>query len=109
MCFDKNAVAFSRGQTQLLHDVVDEIPDSGRGRNLRCLEGQEKDQRSEGGGVPLLLRRVFIPLPYRLGIVLCAGSGCCSAGWRSPPLGVVGVSWAPAFTKHSKTLSRKER
>lgn len=45
MCFDKNAVTFSRGQTQLLDNVLDEIPDSGSWRHLKYLKGQEKNRR----------------------------------------------------------------
>lgn len=42
MCFDKNAVAFRWGQTQLLGNVVDEVLDSGRWRHLKYLQGREK-------------------------------------------------------------------
>lgn len=42
MCFDKNAVAFHRGQSELLGNVVDEIPDPGACHYLKYLEREQK-------------------------------------------------------------------
>lgn len=42
VCFDKNAVAFHRGQTELLGNVVDEVLDPGACRYLKYLKRDQK-------------------------------------------------------------------
>ena len=44
MCFDKDAEAVRRSQTELLGNVLDQIPDPGVGGYLKYLERDDRSQ-----------------------------------------------------------------
>lgn len=106
VCFDKNAEAVSRGQFQLLGDVLGEIPDPGVCRHLEYLKRARGITGVTVGMFDLACSckdSVLVPPPCRWGSGFCGRSVCCSVGWRLPPPGVAAASWAPSYTGKTNT------